>query len=66
MIQRANEIASQFKCFPRAEAIERIRSHIEKFWERPLREQLINYVMHSGEGLDELVIEAVKRLPVDA
>jgi hypothetical protein len=31
-----------------------------------MKDQLIDYVAQGGAGLDELVIEAVKRMPVSA
>jgi formate dehydrogenase subunit delta len=66
MIHSANEIALHFQSFPREEAIEGIRDHIEKLWEPRLRAQLIDYVARGGEDLQELVVEAVKRMAVDA
>jgi hypothetical protein len=66
MIQNANQIALCFAGFPREEAIERVRRHIDTFWERDMKEQLINYVSRGGEGLHELVLEVVKRMPVNA
>jgi formate dehydrogenase subunit delta len=66
MIHKANQIALYFAGFPREEAIAGILDHIRRFWEGPMKDQLIDYVAHGGAGLDELVLEAVKRMPVDA
>jgi formate dehydrogenase subunit delta len=66
MIQKANQIALQFESFPREQAIEGIRDHLERFWERPLRDQLIDYVAKGGSGLHEFVVEAVKRMTIPA
>jgi (2Fe-2S) ferredoxin len=67
LIQNANQIAAQFQGFPREEAINGIRDHIERFWEPGLKDQLIDYVIaHGGSGLHELVFEAVKRMPLPA
>jgi NADH-dependant formate dehydrogenase delta subunit FdsD len=43
-----------------------VRDHIEKFRERRMKEQLIDYVAQGGAGLHELVIEAVKRMEISA
>jgi formate dehydrogenase subunit delta len=64
MIQKANQIALYFAGFSREEAIEGVRDHIRKFWERGMKDQLIDYVGHGGAGLHELVLEAVKRMAI--
>jgi formate dehydrogenase subunit delta len=66
MVDNANQIALYFAGFPREEAIEGVREHIAKFWERRMKDQLIDYVAKGGAGLHELVLEAVKRMPVSA
>lgn len=66
MVHNANQIALYFASFPREEAIEGVRDHIEKFWERRMKDQLIAYIARGGAGLHELVLEAVKRMPVNA
>ena len=62
MVHNANQIALFFAAYPREEAIAGVTDHLKKFWERRMREQIIDYVAHGGSGLHELVIEAVKRL----
>jgi formate dehydrogenase subunit delta len=66
MIHNANQIALHFASFSREEAIAGIRDHIQKFWDRGMKDQLIEYVARGGEGLHELVLEAVRRMPVSA
>ena len=66
MVHDANHIALYFATFPREEAIEGVRNHIMKFWERRMKDQLLDYVAKGGTGLNELVLEAVKRMPVPA
>ncbi len=63
MIHMANGIAQFFSTYPREEAIAGITDHLEKFWEKRMRQQIIQYVAEGGQGLHELAIEAVKRLP---
>lgn len=58
----ANQIAAYFASYPRAEAIEGVADHLEKFWERRMKEQLLQYVSKGGGGLHDLVLEAAKRL----
>ncbi len=63
MVHKANQITLFFASYPREEAIAGIADHLEKFWERRMRRQIIEYVEAGGDGLHELAIEAVKRLP---
>jgi formate dehydrogenase subunit delta len=65
-VHNVNQIALYFAGFPREEAIEGVRDHISKFWERRMKDQLIDYIAHGGAGLHELVLEAVKRMPISA
>jgi formate dehydrogenase subunit delta len=66
MVHNANQIALYFASFPREEAIEGVLDHIQKFWERRMKDQLIDYIAKGGRGLHELVLEAVKRMEVSA
>ena len=66
MVHNANQIALYFASFPREEAVEGVLDHIMKFWERRMKDQLLDYVGKGGTGLHELVLEAVKRMPVNA
>jgi len=62
MVHNANQIALFFASYPREEALAGVADHIQKFWERRMRTQLFDYVAQGGQGLHELVLEAVKRL----
>jgi formate dehydrogenase subunit delta len=66
MVHNANQIALYFAAFPREEAIQGVLDHITKFWERRMKDQLLDYVAKGNTGLHELVLEAVKRMPVPA
>jgi len=62
MIHRANQIALFFAAYPHDEAVAGVTDHLKKFWERRMREQIVDYVAKGGGGLHELALEAVKRL----
>jgi len=62
MIHRANQIALFFASYPHDQAVAGVTDHLQKFWERRMRAQIIEYVSHGGQGLHELALEAVKRL----
>jgi formate dehydrogenase subunit delta len=62
MVHNANQIALYFATFPREEAIAGVADHIQKFWERRMKNQIVEYIAHGGNGLHELVLEAVKHV----
>jgi formate dehydrogenase subunit delta len=62
MVHDANQIALFFASYPREEAVAGVTDHLQKYWERRMRQQIREYVAQGGSGLHELVIEAVKRL----
>ncbi len=57
----ANQIARFFASYPRQQAVDGVADHIRRFWEKRMRQQLNDYIARGGSGLDELVLEAVKR-----
>lgn len=62
MVHMANQIATYFSAYPHDEAVAGVADHLQKFWEKRMRAQLHSYVASGGHGLDELVLEAEKRL----
>lgn len=62
MVHDANQIALYFASYPREDAIAGVLDHLKKYWERRMKNQIIDYVAHGGAGLHELVVEAVKRM----
>lgn len=58
----ANQIAQFFASYPHEEAVAGVADHIQKFWEKRMRQQLNDYIATGGGGLNELALEAAKRL----
>jgi formate dehydrogenase subunit delta len=58
----ANQIAAFFASYPHEEAVAGVANHIQRFWEKRMRAQLNELIAHGGAGLNELVLEAAKRL----
>ena len=64
MVHMANQIAQFFSSYPREAAIAGIEDHLAKFWEKRMRQQILAYIAETGgQDLNELALEAVKRLP---
>lgn len=63
LVQMANDIGNFFRAQSNhEEAVAGIVNHISSFWTRRMREKLIAQ-MHTGDvGLDELPLEAVRRI----
>ena len=62
MVHMANQLAHFFAAYPHEQAVEGVADHLKKFWEPRMRKDIEAYVATGGEGLDALVIEAVKKL----
>jgi len=68
LIRMANQIATFFHSKPRAEGVEGVAEHINKFWEPRMRRHLFEIIDAGGDGLDELVLAATPgiRRPAEA
>ena len=62
MVHKVNETARFFESHPREEALLAIADHIDKFWEKRFRRQLLEYAGAGGEGLSPLALAAVQTL----
>ena len=63
LVQMANDIGNFFRASPqREDAIAGIANHIASFWTKRMREKLMARLEQDEHGLDELPLEALKRL----
>ena len=63
LVKMANQIGDFFKSYPEDPAVEGIREHIAKFWNRKMRDDLFNYLDISGTStLQPLVEKAIAKL----
>jgi formate dehydrogenase subunit delta len=62
LIKLANNIGSFFESEPdRAKAVQGVVTHIRNYWEPRMRRRIFEYLdEQNGEGLSELVLEALK------
>ncbi|MGW1888338.1 formate dehydrogenase subunit delta [Streptomyces sp. NPDC001970] len=58
----ANDIAANLGHLPGGLAAEEIAGHIGRFWDPRMRTRLVALVDAGADGLDPLVIDAVKLL----
>lgn len=59
LVYMANQIATFFLSQPKEGAAEAVATHINKFWEPRMRQQLFEIIDHGDSGLSPLVLEAV-------
>ena len=61
LIRMATQIGAFFEAMPdRAEALEGISQHLERYWEPRMRRELLAHVeVHGSAGLNSLVAEAI-------
>ncbi len=63
LVKMANDIGNFFRAEPdREDAISGIANHIGKYWTPRMREKLIGQWRGGEAGLDELPLEAVRRI----
>ncbi|MDX2851202.1 formate dehydrogenase subunit delta [Actinacidiphila glaucinigra] len=58
----ANDIAANLVHLPGDSAAEAVAGHIGRFWDPRMRTRLFAFVDAGADGLDPLVVEAVKLL----
>lgn len=63
LVKMANQIGDFFKSYPEATAIEGVREHIAKFWNRKMRDELFAY-LDAGhrDDVTPLVAQALAKL----
>ncbi len=59
LVRMANQIGTFFTSKPREEGVAGVAEHINKFWEPRMRRQFFELVDAGGEGLLDIVHEAV-------
>ena len=63
LVRMANDIGNFFKAEPdHALAIEGVANHIRRFWDPRMRKEILAYAEGGGEGMMDLVREAVLKL----
>lgn len=63
LVYMANQIGKFFAHMKEPDAVAAIADHLAKFWDPRMRQQILAHLAASGgEGLDPLVLAAVKAL----
>lgn len=60
LITMANQIGDFFKAFPdQQQAKKDIAQHLQRFWAKSMREQIVTYIHEGGEALLPIVKAAI-------
>jgi len=62
LVRMANQIATFFSSQPEKEQLEGVVSHINRFWERRMRERLLQLSEEKKSGLHALVAQALSQI----
>jgi len=62
LVMMANQIATFFAAQGEARALPQIADHIEKFWDRRMRREIIAHIEAGGDGLNPLAKSALANL----
>ena len=62
LVHMANQIGDFFKSQPEDKAVAGIADHIVKFWSRPMKEPIFAHINSGGEGVQPLVVKALRKL----
>lgn len=61
LVKMANEIAAFFAAEPdRKDAVAGVAGHLKKFWDPRMRREILALLDAGGEGMDDLVREALQ------
>ena len=66
LVRMANQIARQFAADSSLDAVKSTVAHLERFWEHEMRVDLARAVETGSITVDDVVVEAVRRLTVHA
>ncbi|MAR79783.1 MAG: formate dehydrogenase [Rhodospirillaceae bacterium] len=62
LIYMVNQISNYFNSYPEEKAIISITNHINQFWDKRMKKQIILYVKNDGDGINPLALIAIKNL----
>ena len=63
LIAMANQIATFFRSYPDEEAVAGVHRHLEAFWTPGMVRTLRQHLMHDTDGVDSLVMAAMRHNP---
>ncbi len=62
LIKMINQIAVNNGAYDDAEAVERVATHVKRFWAKKMRADLIDYLQNDGSNLNPVAKEAAQKI----
>ncbi|MBL43049.1 MAG: formate dehydrogenase [Rhodospirillaceae bacterium] len=62
LIYMANQISNYFESYPEEKAIISTTNHINKYWDKRMKKEIIVYAENNGDGLNSVALNAVNNL----
>jgi formate dehydrogenase subunit delta len=62
LVRMSNQIASNFVHLPADEAAAAVAKHLHSFWAPSMQADLARHALDGGDGLDDVVLAAVRLL----
>ena len=62
LIYMANQISNYFKSYPDEKAVISTANHINQFWDKRMKKEIIVYAKKNGDGLNPIALNAVNNL----
>ncbi len=62
LIKMINQIALNNRAYDDAEAVERVATHVKRFWAKKMRADLIDYLKNDGSNLNPVAKEATQKI----
>jgi formate dehydrogenase subunit delta len=62
LVRMANDIGKFFRSQGEERGVAGITDHVKKFWEPRMKKQIFAHLEQGGDGLDPMVLKALKKL----
>ncbi|UWN49858.1 hypothetical protein ASALC70_02075 [Alcanivorax sp. ALC70] len=62
LVKMVNQISANMHGATDEQAADKVAAHLQKFWARPMKEQILAYADDGGEDLTPISRQAVERL----
>ncbi|PPR79919.1 MAG: hypothetical protein CFH01_00128 [Alphaproteobacteria bacterium MarineAlpha2_Bin1] len=62
LVYMVNQISNYFNSYPEEKAIISITNHINQFWDKRMKNEIIFYAKNNGKGLNLSALAAIKNL----
>ena len=62
LIYMTNQISNYFQAYPENKAVVSTINHINQFWDKRMKKEIIIHVNNDGDGLNEIALKAIQSI----